>query len=98
MIDDEDTTDATQNWANSRIGRVLSLSNKAKTGHCIMKYRSEAIDDLKWLSTNTQSSSADCALKLYTSNTQYNTPVSTTGILSVSWKGLFQFRGLGANS
>jgi len=97
VVDDEDVTSPTRDWMNSRRGHVLSNNSSGYVRPVKVNYRSENIQDLEWLSTNTQPSVATMALKMYTDAANFNSPTSTN-LWLISWEAYVEFRGIGANA
>lgn len=96
FIDDADANNPTQGQAWSR--RPVVLPNNHINPDCrrTLKYRSQNMTDLTFLSTATQSTFAFAALKVYTDNAYYGTAAAAASMWTV-WAEVFvEFRGIGA--
>lgn len=99
VVDDEDNTMENADWFEARGDRRVLLNNSASPlSSTVIKYRSQDLSDLTWKSTYSESTYTPCALKFYTSLTEYGTPASITGLYYIYWVGHFEFRGIGANN
>ena len=96
VLDDADATTPDQTWADSVRGYMLSNNSSDPKSTRTFTYASQDFDDLAWQSTYSDATYTPCALKMFSSLAAYGTPTSTN-IWVITWEGLFEFRGIGAN-
>lgn len=95
ISDSDGSTAPTATQANQVNGWVLPNNHINPRSFRVFKYRSQNLTDLIFLSTATQASTQNCALKIYTDTATYRAPGSAQ-MWNVWARVLFQFRGAGS--
>ncbi len=93
-VDDEDAGAPTLASAGNKAEFIMPVHSGNPKSAFALRYRSQNLTDLSYLSTSTQSTSQFSTLKVYGDTANYGVPASTDMVL-VEPVALVEFRGVG---